>query len=182
MDWCISGFRATSDRQWSCVKVVQNPAGTAPRGNISLADGYKQEWCSISWSSSTRWSHLISNVCVCVCGCHYSPCRGINNQCRQCLTASLHPPTLTRTPACRLLTDGKLITPAVNHRPQMPPWPHVYYFFSHIRSACVCGVTVTHLGRALCLWWRARWVRSRRTRRLTWWWSGRTELPLVLSI
>lgn len=66
MDWCISGFRATSDRQWSCVKVVQNPAGTAPRGNISLADGYKQEWCSISWSSSTRWSHLISNVCVCV--------------------------------------------------------------------------------------------------------------------
>lgn len=25
-----------------CVSVLQNPAGTSPRGNISLADGYKQ--------------------------------------------------------------------------------------------------------------------------------------------
>lgn len=64
-------FKATSHINLICVKVAQKATGTAPWGRISLADGYKQELCSISWSSPTRWSHLISNVsqslCMCVC-------------------------------------------------------------------------------------------------------------------
>lgn len=64
-------FKATSHINLICVKVAQKATGTAPWGRIGLADGYKQELCSISWSSPTRWSHLISNVpqslCMCVC-------------------------------------------------------------------------------------------------------------------
>lgn len=88
--------------------MLQNPAGTSPQGNISLADGYKQEWCSISWSSSTRWSHLISNVCMCVhVRASLVPLQRHKQPARQCQTVSLYPHS---TPASCLQTGWKLIT------------------------------------------------------------------------
>lgn len=146
-----------------CVSMLQNPAGTSPQGNISLADGYKQEWCSISRSSSTRWSHLISNVCMCVC-MHVSlvPLQRHKQPARQCQTVSLYPRS---TPASCLQTGWKLITLLLTplQRPTPPP-------------------SITHLGTAPFLWSRALWVRSRRTTRLTWWWSVRTKQLLAPSI
>lgn len=41
-------FKATSHINLICVKVAQKATGTAPWGRIGLADGYKQELCSIS--------------------------------------------------------------------------------------------------------------------------------------